>query len=167
MNFVWMQTIGNFSFRGKLGASVFNRQTVNHFQNHSEISNKVSLFNNLRRICTSNNLNLFNFVPLTFTFSLNNKNFEQEIDHFFRYFKALKMFNLFQTNQILWKKVNEKVFSSVKRVQQKPPLTQNLQPSPFLKAFSGSGNKANSFSLDLRSSGNRNFNSFAQKVGEG
>ena len=158
INFVWSQTIFNIPFRGKLSSSIFNRQAINHFENHSEISNKVNLFKNLKKLCLSSGLNIFNFIPLTFTFSLTHKNFENEIDHFFRYFKALKMFNLFQSNIPLWENIKKKISSNI---QPKPD-----QEHSYLKSLlSRITIKKNIFKSENFSSIPQ-FNSFSPKVSD-
>lgn len=93
-NLCWTQSSKNLKFRGKLSPMVYSRQAFNHFENHSEISNKMNLFQNLRRLCAEHNRDVFNFLPLTFDYNLDSEDFEQSVGHFFRFFKALRMSNL-------------------------------------------------------------------------
>ena len=44
-------------------------------------------------MCIDCDLDVFNFMPLTFVFNLEDLNFVHEIGHFFRYFKGLEIFN--------------------------------------------------------------------------
>jgi len=38
----------------------------NHITNHYEISDKKSLFNNLKKYCAKNRINIFDLVPVTY-----------------------------------------------------------------------------------------------------
>lgn len=59
----------------------------------------MNLFNNLHRVCLKSNLDVFSILPVTFVFNCEDLNFFSEVDHFFRYFKALKVFNLLQQRE--------------------------------------------------------------------
>ena len=62
-NLIWTELSHelNFTIHGEIDYS----QIVNHFEFHSEISNKKNLFINLLRYCEYNHINLFSFYPLT------------------------------------------------------------------------------------------------------
>ena len=62
-NLIWTELARelNFTLHGEIDYS----QLVNHFEFHSEISNKKNLFINLLRYCEYNRINLFSFYPLT------------------------------------------------------------------------------------------------------
>ena len=62
-NFIWTELSHelNFTLHGEIDYS----QIINHFEFHSEISNKKNLFINLLRYCEFNRINLFSFYPLT------------------------------------------------------------------------------------------------------
>ena len=62
-NLIWTELSHevNFTSHGEIDYS----QVVNHFEFHSEISNKKNLFINLLRYCEYNRINLFSFYPLT------------------------------------------------------------------------------------------------------
>ena len=101
INFSWTSTIRGVKFRGRIREGLFNRQIINHFENHNEISSKMKLFQNTVETCEKNGLNVFNFMPLTFVFNLDDLSFFKDIGHFFRYFKGLDMFNLLRTRRDL------------------------------------------------------------------
>lgn len=92
-NFIWTQTTRNISFRGRLDVSVYPRQLINHFKNHSEISNKLHLFVNMHKTCMEYGLDVFNFVPMTFIFNADSPEFATDVVHFFRFFKGLELYN--------------------------------------------------------------------------
>lgn len=91
---MWKPTARHLKFKPRPGNCGQQRQVVNHWENHYEISNKLNVFLNLKRFCLRHSLNVFDFVPVTFVYSLDCPRFSGEIDHFFRYFKALEIFNL-------------------------------------------------------------------------
>lgn len=109
-NLCWTQSSKNLKFRGKLSPILFGRQAFNHFENHFEISNKMNLFQNMKRICGQNGRSVFNFMPLTFDYNLDHEIFEEEIGHFFRYFKALQMFNMLAQRKDLEHQPDEDFF---------------------------------------------------------
>lgn len=59
----------------------------------------MNLFNNLQRVCLKSNLDVFSFLPVTFVFNCEDLNFFTEIDHFFRYFKGLRVFNFLRQQE--------------------------------------------------------------------
>ena len=52
----------------------------------------------MHRICAKYDLDVFSFMPVTFVFNIEDPDFFQEIDHFFRYFKGLEIYNIFREN---------------------------------------------------------------------
>ncbi len=48
------------------------KQLVNHFERHSEISQKDKLFMNMQKYCEAQKLNVFDFLPVTFVVSYEN-----------------------------------------------------------------------------------------------
>lgn len=111
---IWTQTTRGVKFQGRPDRSIFPRQFLNHFKHHPQISNKMNLFYNLHQICIEYNLNIFNFVPITFIFKSNSLNFLEQISHFFRFFKALKYFN-FLKEKGMWGNNQERNVSVGKR----------------------------------------------------
>ena len=68
----------NFSLHGETSLS----QIVNHFECHSELSNKKNLFINLLRYCEYNRINLFSFYPLTIILNFKQEYFKEQIEGF-------------------------------------------------------------------------------------
>ena len=61
-NLIWTELSQEINFPSHNDASL--SQIINHFENHSEISNKKNLFINLLKYCVYNQLDLFSFFPL-------------------------------------------------------------------------------------------------------
>lgn len=66
------------------------KQLVNHFENHCEITTKDRLFTNLKEYSESE---VFNYVPLTFLVEAKSDNFYEELDKFRSVYKVLKPFS--------------------------------------------------------------------------
>lgn len=64
-------------------------QTVNHFEGHFELSNKLNLFLNLQRYCERRELNILEFMPLTFSIEFDSTRFHAQYTAFTSFFKAL------------------------------------------------------------------------------
>ena len=69
-NFKWVQNSQGIDYLslGKL-ASV--TQIINHFENHSCLSNKANLFVNMMDYCEQRKISVFKYLPLTIIFELN------------------------------------------------------------------------------------------------
>ena len=72
-----------------LHKNIYLTHVVNHFENHSELSNKKNLFINLLRYCELHNKNLFQFFPLTIILSLTQKNLESQLEGFKKFYTDL------------------------------------------------------------------------------
>lgn len=57
-------------------------QVVNHFEFHTELSNKISLYRNLSKYCKKNSIDLKLIVPDTFIFETKLHNYRQSLDLF-------------------------------------------------------------------------------------
>ena len=77
----------------------------------------------MKKICQKFKLNIFNFMPLTFVYNLDCPKFFENIDHFFRFFKALKIFNF------LAKKSKKMVLSSENKNKEKLDLKNLFKSS--------------------------------------
>ena len=69
-NFKWLQLSQGIDYTNlsKYGTI---RQIVNHFENHSCISNKANLFINMMDYCEHRKISVFKYIPLTLIFDLN------------------------------------------------------------------------------------------------
>lgn len=85
--FIWQPTSKNIKFIRL--APYLPRQVINHFEGHSEISNKSNLFNNLNAYCKENSLNALDFIPATFCVDLKSNRVNSQIGLFVGFFKNL------------------------------------------------------------------------------
>ena len=69
-NFKWLQVSNGIDYfsLGKYGSL---KQIVNHFENHSCITNKANLFVNMMDYCERRKISVFKYIPLTLIFELN------------------------------------------------------------------------------------------------
>ena len=63
-----------------------NKQVVNHYEFHREISTKDKLLLNLQAYCLENKLNLYDIIPPTFLLDFGSEDIEKDISTFLRYF---------------------------------------------------------------------------------
>ena len=79
-NLIWAELSHelNYTLHGEIDYS----QVVNHFEFHSEISNKKNLFINLLRYCEFNRINLFSFYPLTIILYFKKEFYSEQIEGF-------------------------------------------------------------------------------------
>jgi len=64
-------------------------QVVNHFECHWELTNKLCLFRNLKYHCESNQLDIREFMPMTFSLEFESKRFHVQYNAFTSFFKNL------------------------------------------------------------------------------
>ena len=57
-------------------------QLVNHYENHSELTNKQSLYTNLLNYCKENQKNIRDLMPQTFVIDFESKNFHSQVKLF-------------------------------------------------------------------------------------
>ena len=69
-NFKWQPVSQGIDFL-RLGKYASVKQIVNHFENHSCISNKANLFINMMDYCEQRKISVFKYIPLTIIFDLN------------------------------------------------------------------------------------------------
>ena len=67
-------------------------QYVNHFEFHSELTNKANTFINLFRYCEFNDIDLFSFYPLTIILSSNQDYLQTQIEGFKRCYQDIPSF---------------------------------------------------------------------------
>ena len=68
-NFKWVQSSQGINYLS-LGKFASFKQIVNHFENHSCISNKGNLFINMMNYCEQRKISVFKYIPLTMIFDL-------------------------------------------------------------------------------------------------
>lgn len=64
-NFKWKPTSHGIRWE-RLGDPLYQRQLVNHFEHHQEVTKKSNLFRNLNAFSELNHDSIFAMVPLTF-----------------------------------------------------------------------------------------------------
>lgn len=72
----------------------------------------------MHEICVEHNLDVFNFIPLTFIFDTDSPGFKTDILHFFRFFKGLQYYNFLSSipyKNILDKKVETEKVDMIER----------------------------------------------------
>lgn len=69
--------------------SCFQRQAVNHFEFHAEITTKDQLFRNLLSYAQLNKMNVFDFVPLTFAIDLTSHTYNPDFEKFVTCFNII------------------------------------------------------------------------------
>ena len=79
-NLIWTPLSSQINY--VLHSTVENSQFVNHFEYHSELTNKSKTFINLFRYCEFNEINLFSFYPLTIIITFNSNSFNSQIESF-------------------------------------------------------------------------------------
>ena len=74
-------------------------QYVNHFENHSELTNKANTFINLFRYCEFNDIDLFSFYPLTIILSSNQDYLQTQIEGFKRCYQDIPNFIYYYSSE--------------------------------------------------------------------
>ena len=70
-NFIWKPTSGGLKFEK---ASARLPLILNHFESHSEISQKDRLYLNFKEFCESDARNIWDHVPITYTIEIGTTN---------------------------------------------------------------------------------------------
>jgi len=65
-------------------------RSLNRFERFGQIGDKDNLFRNLYFYCQKQGKNVFDYVPLTFSFRLNEKEFQADLQQFARYFRSIE-----------------------------------------------------------------------------
>jgi hypothetical protein len=68
--------------------SYLTKKSINRFTHSDELGDKDNLFRNMWFMCQRKNLNIFEYVPLTFSFRMHEFQFERDLQDFCRLFLA-------------------------------------------------------------------------------
>ncbi len=101
-NFRWKDTSRGIDFNNSSVVSFsLNKQVVNHFENHSCITNKQNMFINLMRYCERKGLDVFKYLPFTVVLNYDSKDFSYHFESFKEIYKNINSLLLdFNTNLI-------------------------------------------------------------------
>ena len=86
-HFKWMPFSYGYRFTQ---LSYSQRQIVNHFQYHAEITTKDLLFKNLNAYAELNKINIFDYVPLTFIVNVDSQTYSPDCEKFFQCYEAIQ-----------------------------------------------------------------------------
>lgn len=87
-NFRWKDVSAGIDFNSySRGSDV--KCMVNHYEFHSQISNKQNLFLNLMAYCEKNNIQIFKFLPLTVILYYNSINFGSSFNNFCEFHRQI------------------------------------------------------------------------------
>ncbi|CAD8210274.1 unnamed protein product [Paramecium octaurelia] len=86
INFRWQQTQKGYQYDRLLSGNKI-KQAVNHFEFHSEISQKSNLFRNLSQYCEENQLDILSFVPVTFVLDFTTEKADIWLLQFLQYYE--------------------------------------------------------------------------------
>ena len=89
-NLIWTPLSCQINFTQHSNSEI--TQYVNHFEFHSELTNKANTFINLFRYCEFNDIDLFSFYPLTIILSSNQDYLQTQIEGFKRCYQDLPNF---------------------------------------------------------------------------
>jgi hypothetical protein len=90
-NFRWQQSSNGIDYTVMNKGSTF-RQIVNHFEHHSQITNKLNLFINLLRYCEKKNLDIWRYVPLTVVMQSDRRSSIEQFKNFSKLYKNIGTF---------------------------------------------------------------------------
>ena len=93
-NLIWTPLSSQINFQNH--SKVEANQLVNHFEFHSELTNKANTFINLLKYCELNEIDLFTFYPLTIILNFTQDNLTSQIEGFKKCFLDLP--NLIDNN---------------------------------------------------------------------
>ena len=71
-NFKWTELSYSLDY-SSLGIFSNSKQIVNHYENHSVISNKANMFINLMNYCEKNKISVFKYVPFTIIYNIKDR----------------------------------------------------------------------------------------------
>ena len=71
-NFKWTELSSSLDY-SSLGVFFNSKQIVNHFENHTIISNKANMFFNLMNYCEKNKISVFKYVPFTIVYRIKDR----------------------------------------------------------------------------------------------
>ena len=96
-NFKWKDVV---TIKDYVDFGVSKKQMINHFDNHSALSNKYKMFYNFAKYCEINNIDVFKYVPFTIGFDyLNYKQLSIHQDNFKELFNNINNY-IFENDSI-------------------------------------------------------------------
>ena len=92
LNLIWVPLSKTINY--ELFSNENNEKMImtNHFEHHSQISNKLKLFINLMEYCEKFNLELFSFVPLTILIEYESEKFLRQLNSFNFIFRNIEKY---------------------------------------------------------------------------
>ena len=85
VHFRWQQSSAGYKYY-KMNAYNPHRSFVNHFEFHSQISNKKKLLLNMTLHCEATHKKVFDILPVTFVIDFEDQNIESHINCFLHYY---------------------------------------------------------------------------------
>lgn len=125
-HFKWKETSSGIDFKNLNKLSSL-KQSVNHFEFHYEISNKMNLFINMISFCEKYGLNIFEYTPFTIIASIGSNSFESTMDNFSKLFKNVSKYSVYKDENMDGKE-NKSGNKSID-----PNLTKKLTSQKFYK----------------------------------
>lgn len=74
LQFIWKQTNSGINFNLYSNQTAESSKTVNHFEFHTEVSQKDQLLRNFTKYCEANKLDVFEYLPPSFELKVDHKN---------------------------------------------------------------------------------------------
>jgi hypothetical protein len=90
-HFRWQQNRNGIDYPG-LSKFPSQKQIVNHFEYHSQLSNKLNLFINMVKYCESKGLDVFQYLPMTILVQYDAYNYVRQFDRIKEFFNLLPQF---------------------------------------------------------------------------
>ena len=91
INFIWAPISSQINY-SDLAYELKNDIMVNHYEFHSEITNKLNMFTNMIIYCENNNLNVLNYLPLTIIIEYERIGFITQFSSFSHVFNNIESF---------------------------------------------------------------------------
>jgi hypothetical protein len=85
LSFKWQQSSRGYNYDNCSNKKAY-KHVLNHFEYHSELSNKEYLFRNILEYCEANHLNAFDFLPITFVLNTLDNAFDAQQAAFIAFF---------------------------------------------------------------------------------
>ncbi|CAD8093905.1 unnamed protein product [Paramecium primaurelia] len=86
INFKWQETEKGYEYQ-TINQKEQPIQMLNHFEFHSEISDKFKLAVNFKAYCDKNRLNIYDYIPTTFVIECTNENLKSELFQFISFYR--------------------------------------------------------------------------------
>jgi len=85
-HFKWMPVLRGTRFEQ---LSYSQKQIINHFEFHHEITTKDELFKNMMAYAELNKINIFDYVPLTFVVDVDSQTYSPDLEKFVLFYDAI------------------------------------------------------------------------------